>query len=204
MIIISDANEVKEASLENNNDTTRSAEACGEQLDASSQSRPSKTPWYFKLSWLLFNINISIAPLVTVVYWSLLHDFSDSAGRDPLGFGTNVNIHAINSVLMILDLFVSAYPVRIVHCVYAIAYGVVYVVFSLIYWAAGGVNPYNGEPAIYPVLDWENIPGLTVAFILGFMVVLIVIQCLAYGAYRLRRHLAAKCRSRSRIADTTP
>lgn len=158
---------------------------------ANEESRSN--PWYFKLTWILFNINIAIAPLVSIVYWALLHDYSNGDGsRDPLGDGVNVNVHGMNSVLIVIDLFVSAHPIRITHIVYVIMYSLVYTVFSLIFWAAGGVDPY-GNRYIYPILNWEDIPGLTCAYLLGLAVVLFVVQCFMYSLYRLRLFLAGRC-----------
>nr|XP_054767521.1 protein rolling stone-like [Lytechinus pictus] len=154
----------------------------------------STNPWYFKLTWVLLNINVAIAPLVSIIYWALLHDYSndDDDSRDPLGDGINVNVHGMNSVLILLDLFVSAYPLRIVHIIYCIIYSLTYALFSLIFWAAGGVDPY-GNRYIYPILNWEDIPGLTCAYMLGLAVILFVVQCVMYGLYRLRVFLAGSC-----------
>ncbi|XP_072164282.1 protein rolling stone-like [Diadema setosum] len=161
----------------------------------SKQAPDPLTPWYLKLSWALFNINVMIAPLVTVVYWSVLHDYSppeEGEVRNPLDVGLNVNVHAMNGILIILDLFVSAHPIRIVHWIYGLAYGLVYGIFTVIYWAAGGVNSW-GETAIYPILDWGEIPGLTCAYAVGLLLVLGVIQCIAYALYRLRLYISVKC-----------
>eukprot|EP00057_Strongylocentrotus_purpuratus_P000938 XP_001187320.2 PREDICTED: protein rolling stone [Strongylocentrotus purpuratus] len=171
--------------------TNPSSSSINATKSANEESRSN--PWYFKLTWILFNINIAIAPLVSIVYWALLHDYSnDDGSRDPLGDGVNVNVHGMNSVLIVIDLFVSAHPIRITHIVYVIMYSLVYTVFSLIFWAAGGVDPY-GNRYIYPILNWEDIPGLTCAYLLGLAVVLFVVQCLMYTLYRLRLFLAGRC-----------
>ncbi|XP_071491361.1 protein rolling stone-like [Diadema antillarum] len=167
---------------------------------ASNQGTPKQapdplTPWYLKLSWALFNINVMVAPLVTVVYWSVLHDYSppeEGEVRNPLNVGLNVNVHAMNGILIILDLFVSAHPIRIVHWIYGLAYGFVYIVFTVIYWAAGGVNSWGGT-AIYPILDWGEIPGLTCAYVLAIALAIGVIQCIVYALFRLRVYISMKC-----------
>ena len=65
--------------------------------------------------------------------------------------------HLFNSVYIVVDLFVTAMPVRLFHFVYPMIYAIVYIIFSVIYWAADGVNQ-NGFDYIYEPLDWDS-PG---------------------------------------------
>ena len=63
--------------------------------------------------------------------------------------------HLANSVYVLLDLFITAMPVRLFHVIYPSIYAVVYCVFTVIYWAAGGVND-SGFHYVYKSLDWNN------------------------------------------------
>ncbi|XP_030846981.1 protein rolling stone-like [Strongylocentrotus purpuratus] len=148
----------------------------------------SINPWYCQVTWILFNINTSLAPIISVVYWSLVHDFTsgDKTNIFSLAGISNIQVHALNIVVVFIDLMVSAYPVKIVHCIFTMGLGLIYVVFSLIYWAAGGLNPMNGTRALYPILNWEKIPGLSCLFLLGVIVIMVLVQCGIYGLYRLR------------------
>ena len=71
--------------------------------------------------------------------------------------------------------------------------------FTLIYWAAGGLN-HDGKPYIYTVFDYEANPkngGIAVGFVLCPMVVYVVVLflparlrdvlCAAMSRYRARR-----------------
>ena len=39
--------------------------------------------------------------------------------------------------------------------IYPVLVGLWYVLFSVVYWAAGGLDP-DGHPWIYPMLDWDH------------------------------------------------
>ena len=52
----------------------------------------------------------------------------------------NVFLHALNSVSFLVDIFVTARPWRIHHFYFAIMFGLWYMGFSLVYWAAGGTG----------------------------------------------------------------
>lgn len=57
----------------------------------------------------------------------------------PIGL-YNLWAHAFNSVCMLFDCFIVAFPTRLMHFVYPLAVGLIYGLFSLIYFWAGGVD----------------------------------------------------------------
>ena len=60
-----------------------------------------------------------------------------------------------------------------------------YVIFSAIYWAAGGRRE-NGLSYIYPILNWENL-SLTVPFVtVGMMIGLPLVHGLIWSLHYLR------------------
>lgn len=59
--------------------------------------------------------------------------------------------------MMLIELAVTAHPVRAAHALFGAGAGLAYGVFSCFYWAVGGTDRI-GLPAIYPALDW-NKPG---------------------------------------------
>lgn len=71
----------------------------------------------------------------------------------------NAEVHIINSVYVLIDLWVVASPLRILH--FYIPF--IYLIFTLIYYYAGGLTP-DGGTAIYPIMDWENL-SVTVPFV---------------------------------------
>lgn len=53
---------------------------------------------------------------------------------------SNVLSHAVNSVLMFLDILIVSYPLRLYHMIQPIAFGVAFGIFSFIYYLCGGVD----------------------------------------------------------------
>ena len=99
----------------------------------------------------------------------------------------------MNSMIMIIDIFITAVPVRWLHFFHAFIYGVIYLIFSVIYWAAGGTDP-AGNPFIYPVLDWGGNPGQAAGLSVGLAVIgLPLFHTFVYGLYRLRLVIYKRC-----------
>lgn len=134
-------------------------------------------PWYLKLDWFLFNIASSAAILVTVVYFSALFPQRDLHSLS----AEDANLHMMNTVLIILELCISAIPVRLLHFIYMWLYGAIYIAFTAIYWA------FDHSVVLYPkVLDWNH-PGQTALIVFGLAVVGVpILQLVIFVAYRFR------------------
>ncbi|XP_038668627.1 protein rolling stone-like isoform X1 [Scyliorhinus canicula] len=138
------------------------------------------------IQWVLHNLTCVTALFVTVAFWS----FDYIPGR--LIDSTNINMHVINSVLVLLELSVTAAPIHLAHFVYTLTYCLTFVVFTVIYWAAGGTN-LRGKPYIYRSLNYEEKPGPAVGFIIVSICILIpLLQFLVWNLHFLRRHLYLK------------
>lgn len=139
------------------------------------ESRTS-LPWYFALVWILFNAASVGAVMVSLVFWAILVPGSD------LGMLTNDNIqlHLINSVLILIEHGVTAVPIRLLHVVYPILYGVIYALFSVFYWVD------DHSHVMYFILDWGK-PGPTVGYVfLVGLVIIPLIHLVIFGLYRLK------------------
>ena len=137
--------------------------------------------WYMKLSWFLFSISAPMSLLVTVGFY-IAYSLQLATHFKGALLVIDINLHATNSVMVLLELFLGAYPVRILHVIYPIIYGLIYVVFSVFYWTA---NPE--VHVIYRVmLDWNEplIPGITTVTLL--LILIPLFQLLLFGMYRLR------------------
>ena len=87
----------------------------------------------------------------------------------------------------------SSTPVRILHVVYSLIFGVSYLLLTVIFWAADGTNA-RGEPYIYSFVDYNETPGFSSGLVLGFVFVgQPLSQALLFGFYKLRCYLAKKC-----------
>ena len=133
-----------------------------------------------KASWVIYTIAANIAFPVTAMYWSLVH--IPGSAFDSVTF----NAHALNSVVVVIDTFLSCIPVRIMHIIYPVMFMASYAIFSLIYWACGGTDPQN-KPYIYPALDYGEHPGKATLIICLFVFVGDVLsQFIVFGLYRVR------------------
>ncbi|XP_063375484.1 protein rolling stone-like [Cydia amplana] len=150
-------------------------------------------PWYIKLYWFLFNASVPMAFMITVFYWTFLNAEFDIPGLDAT---MDIFSHGINSVTMFLLLITARHPTRLLHFYHAVAFGILYLVFSLIYYFAGGLDS-SGNPWIYPMLDWSN-PGPTVAVVVGVAIGLIILHGLVTLLSLCRNHFSQRFRKENR------
>ncbi|XP_045527872.1 protein rolling stone-like [Pieris brassicae] len=133
-------------------------------------------PWYIIVYWLLYNVAVPLAVFITVFYWAFLSGLADSEEVAGLEFAPNkvldIFIHAINSVVMLLLLLTSRHPMYLLHFYNVFGVALIYMFFSIIYWAAGGTDQF-GHTFIYPMLDWEQPAVASIAVV--FCAVLIII-----------------------------
>ena len=136
-----------------------------------------------KSFWLLYIISANAGLLVTAGYWTVLFEEDEPIDAN------NITKHALNSVFMVIDTFLSSIPVRLFHSVYPLLYIIVYLTFTVIYWQLGGTNN-QGQPYIYSLLDYNNFQAST-GCIIGFFLLLVqpVLQLILFGLVKLRDHL---------------
>uniref|UniRef100_A0A2A4JU86 Protein rolling stone n=1 Tax=Heliothis virescens TaxID=7102 RepID=A0A2A4JU86_HELVI len=145
-------------------------------------------PWYVKFYWALFNIAVPIAFMITIFYWTVLYE----AGiEEELNHGLDVAVHGLNSLVVLCLLISSAHPGRLLHIYLPLVFGIVYMLFSVIYHFAGGTDQ-KGNAYIYPVVNWSA-PGTTilVVFITGLL--LIALHLLTLGLTVARDLVAKRC-----------
>ncbi|XP_041347473.1 protein rolling stone-like [Gigantopelta aegis] len=135
-------------------------------------------PWYLKLVWILQNIVFVAAVIVTMVFFVFL--LPQMKGVSGISL-ENLQLHALNTVIVVVESLVSAVPHRLLHIVYCALYALVYVLFSVFYWVPDHAH------VMYPnVLDW-NQPAHTVGMIcLIAFVFFPLLQMLYHLIYRLK------------------
>ncbi|XP_054765619.2 protein rolling stone-like [Lytechinus pictus] len=136
-----------------------------------------------QLQWLLFNIAITSCLIVTLVYWPILRPMIPDPEKPPLYL--DMSIHLFTSIFCLLDLFITKVTIQYLHVLYPALYLFTYGIFAIIYWAAGGTDPY-GDPYIYPIIDFENAPGIAVATIFGIVIAVLLVHGLVKLLYYLR------------------
>ena len=147
--------------------------------------REDNIAWYQKIHWVFFNIALPLEVGVTFLYWSLLHQ-----PGFPIS-GTNVNHHLMPGVIAVIDIWAVGIVLNIYHVYMIIVLEVIYGIFTLIYWAAGGVD-FVGNTYIYYYLDYTNNPGLAAGTLIGCFFFFPFLYLVLYGINLLRRWLGAK------------
>lgn len=139
---------------------------------------PTPCEWYHQVTWLIYNIAFCAAIIVTVAYW--LFQAKNVKFLD-------VVTHAFNTVFVLTELILGCVPIRLLHWLYTVIYLTLYVIFSVIYWQADGLNS-RGKPYIYKILDYDDKnPGVITALVLALVVVAPPLTQLAMlGLYKLR------------------
>ena len=125
-----------------------------------------------------------------IAFWGIIAPFISANFASNLANPINIQEHAINYILLLIDLFVNNIPLRLMHFVYPIGYGLVYTLFTVMLWAAGVT------PSVYGVLtDWGNYPGIAalVTLILSFIVSPLFHVLWHFWLYHLRAGIAKRC-----------
>ncbi|XP_011679919.2 protein rolling stone [Strongylocentrotus purpuratus] len=138
-----------------------------------------------QLQWLLFNIAITSSIIVTLVYWPILRPMIPEDMKPPLYL--DMSIHLFTSIFCLLDLFITKVTIKFHHVIYPALYLIVYGLFAIFYWVAGGTDPY-GDLYIYPIIDFENAPGIAAATMIGIVVAVF----LAHGFLKLLYYLRVR------------
>ena len=142
--------------------------------------------WYQKVQWLLATVALDYALLVSILYWSFVHDEDDGASA------VNVHVHAVNVIIAIYDIMSSGTVIRLLHVAYGLMFGAAYTVFTIVYYVAGGTNE-DGERHIYTFLDYDNHLGRTAVVICIAPVFLVLFHIAIYMLYRMRQWLVSRC-----------
>ncbi|XP_078575468.1 protein rolling stone-like [Branchiostoma floridae x Branchiostoma japonicum] len=173
-------------------DTTENTAATGVLTTQTSLGQDSaqtlQLPWHYKLYWALYNVSFSWGICITILYWTL--ETPDLSVGSIFG-------HAINSVTIVIDVMVSGLPCRLLHFVYPLTFGVVYILFTVVYWATGGTG-LDGQPYIYPYLDYGGNPVLAaIVAVLAAVVAMPVCHCIVFGLVIVRESLVRLFKKRS-------
>jgi len=135
-------------------------------------------------SWGFTYSTFSVAVVITLLYWTLL-------GQDDEVTYHNLYVHAFQSVYTVVDQCVTDRPWEPGHWWIAPLLPLAYIIFNVIYWAAGGTNEH-GEDFVYPVLDWSKDPGQATGLVFGAFLLIIGIHYLMALLTLVRNKLHAK------------
>ena len=96
--------------------------------------------------------------------------------------------HAFNGIMALTDMSLSGRPFRLMHFYNPLLVLLSYVVFSAIYWAAGGVTE-RGLTYIYPILNWEDLSTTGPVVSIGCFVALPLLHASIWALHLLRDYI---------------
>jgi len=128
-------------------------------------------------AWILMETIFAASMMLDIVFWLLLFDGS-------VTFYT-INAHSINLVFIFLELFLNSLDCYLIHVVFLIIYGVVYVIFSEIWQAITQVP-------VYFFFKWAPVDS---AYVIGIFFLGILFYFISFGFFSLKNYLYAKSRN---------
>lgn len=135
-----------------------------------------------KIYWLMYNVSLLMAPIISTVYWIFLSERTDKPNRFPaISFIT----HALNTIFMLIDFMIVALPLRLLHAVHTIFMATAFALFTLIYHFCGGTDEF-GNPYVYPILNWSNPTNCMITFA-GVFLMVIFYWLLLLGMHKLKQ-----------------
>ncbi|XP_067648759.1 protein rolling stone-like [Haliotis asinina] len=139
-----------------------------------SQQQSDDVPLHLIILWIMYGVCNAMCPIVTCMWYATV------ATPDDAFLPRELFVHAINSVVVLIDQMVSATPVRLLHFPFPVVFGLVYYLFSIFYWMA------DTKHVLYEkVLDWNH-PALPFGMIFFTSCVAVIFHCISYGIYRGR------------------
>ena len=104
--------------------------------------------------------------------------------------------HSLNSVYICVDLFLCASPIRILHMLYPITFGLVYALFNASYFLADGEG-HDGKEYTYKDMHWTDAPVKAVGMCFVGFVVAATMQVVLFAVYELRLYVYSSCCERT-------
>eukprot|EP00899_Mesostigma_viride_P024265 jgi/Mesvir1/5022/Mv02233-RA.2 len=153
------------------NEDSTTGDALGEGEHHQLMCSPPHLPLGYRLVWAHRTAAFTSSALVVLLYWALIHEGN-------VWTAINLHMHGVNLVLVLIDLAVSSAPFRLLHIFCAYAWCIAWLIFSFIYYGAGGTD-VNGAPHIYDPLDYGDHLGLAVGYIIAVLLVAIPLVHLA-------------------------
>ncbi|RUS71433.1 hypothetical protein EGW08_020803, partial [Elysia chlorotica] len=144
-------------------------------------------PYSLKLQWLLYNISGCSALVVSAGYWGYVAFVSDS-----LLVTSHMSRlkHTANSVYVILDLFITATPIRIQHMFFTIFMASLYISNDRCCFFSLPIILLGNEHGYYFV-NWKDPVEAICTCVLGLMMVVLA-QFVLHFLYLMRRWIHGK------------
>lgn len=143
-----------------------------------------RRPMLYGFYWVLYCTYMDLCYGVTIFYWALIH-FDGNSHR--LNF-INIVLHGFNSIIPIVDMFIVAIPVRLLHVYTSFGHTGFYIIVNCLYCILGGTDQMEHD-YIHVALDWNN--NLTNALLTAFAFFpsILIFRIINFYIYLLRTKL---------------
>lgn len=98
----------------------------------------------------------------------------------------NWHRHGINTLVILIDVAIIAYPIRLLHVMYTLCFGFLYSLVTFFYWLCN-----KKENIIYETLDY-NKTLLVILFFIILIFLTILLQVSHYLIYRFKFYIKRK------------
>ncbi len=154
----------------------------------------SNLDWNTLLAWSLHDLVMPLVLLVSIMFWWLLY----SAGEKDL-YETILK-HAVNTAIIVPDMFFSPLPHRLMHIYIPLAFVVLYEIWTVIHDAVGLGNSTVDGNYIYSIVDWENSVSTALIYCVLVIVVMSILHVVTTVTSLIMRALKSKEKPHS-LAD---
>ncbi|EUB59798.1 hypothetical protein EGR_05274 [Echinococcus granulosus] len=102
--------------------------------------------WFAELLWFFYGMSMNTVLVTSLVYWAAFWDPKYTQFYRP----ESRLKHIVPACTVFVDTWVNGLPINIFHAIYPTLLGIIYAVFSYVYYDTSDVHP------IYPVLNWSR------------------------------------------------
>ena len=135
--------------------------------------------YLFKLTWITNTIALDCSIGVAISYFLLTSYYHIDVSLN------NKIFHCFQPLYMLMDFWINAYPIRIMHSYVNVIFGSTYIIFTMAYYFCGGTN-FEGNPYVYTTMDWGNHPYSASVHSTIALALVIAIRFAIYGMFRLK------------------
>ena len=119
-----------------------------------------------RISWILSSIAYPVALFITLLYWIVLH----KPLRNPLRIYSNMNLHAIQTIVAISDTLISSRPWKVGHFYCVFLYSILYLLFQILYIVGFKGQDEYGNDYVYFILKWDSETGIAVLIAISLLI----------------------------------
>ncbi len=149
--------------------------------------------WNTLLAWSLHDLIMPLILLVSILYWPM------SAG-DHKSLHLSILNHAVNTAIIVPDMFFSPLPHRLMHIYIPLAFVVLYEIWTVIHDTVGLGNSMDDGNNIYSFLDWENSVSTTLIYCVLVIAMMSILHVVTTVTSLITRALKSKEKPHS-LAD---